>query len=321
MLHQPAETGEQLSAVESPHERLRPLLRHWQVRGRDYWLGAFPWLMGIVNATPDSFSDGGQWFAPEAAVAHALQLAEDGAEVLDIGGESTRPGSTPVSPEEELRRVIPVIEGLRGQTDRMISIDTTKAVVAKAALAAGADIVNDVSGCRFDPEMPAVCAASDAGVIVMHMRGTPQTMQTNPTYDNVVAEVLAHLEESASRLIQAGVARERILFDPGIGFGKTPEHNIDLLANVAALRGTGRPVLIGHSRKQFLKRLLGRPVEERLFGTLGVAVAVAQQRADLIRVHDVGPTRDTLLAWRAVIERMPPGSESPRQNTSEGAGR
>ena len=136
-----------------------------------------------------------------------------------------------------------------------------------------------------------------------------------------MAEVLAHLEESASRLIQAGVARERILFDPGIGFGKTPEHNIDLLANVAALRGTGRPVLIGHSRKQFLKRLLGRPVEERLFGTLGVAVAVAQQQADLIRVHDVGPTRDTLLAWRAVIERMPPGSDTLAQNTSEGADR
>lgn len=281
--------------------------RLWCVRGREYRLGLFPWLMGIVNATPDSFSDGGQFFSPAAAVDHALKLAADGADVLDVGGESTRPGSTPVDAREELRRVIPVIESLRSQTDRLISIDTMKAAVAREALAAGADIVNDVTGCRFDPLMAAVCAETDAGVIVMHMQGTPQTMQANPTYADVVREVLAHLEECAARLVDVGVDRERILFDPGIGFGKNPEHNVELLANVGSLRATGRPVLIGHSRKQFLKRLLGRPVEERLCGTLGVAIAVAQQRADMIRVHDVRETRDTLVAWQAVSSRVSGG--------------
>lgn len=280
------------------------LERRWLIRGKEYRLGLFPWLMGIVNATPDSFSDGGQFFVPSAAVAHALQLAADGAEVLDIGGESTRPGSQPVAEREELRRVIPVIESLRDQTDRLISIDTTKAKVAREAIAAGADIVNDVSGCRFDPNMPAVCAASDVGIVVMHMQGSPQTMQANPAYGDVVREVLDELESATARLIAEGCDRERILFDPGIGFGKTPEHNIELLSNVARLRASGRPVLIGHSRKQFLKRLLGRPVEERLCGTLGVAVALAQQHADMIRVHDVRETRDTLIAWQAVSSRI-----------------
>lgn len=280
------------------------LERRWLIRGKEYRLGLFPWLMGIVNATPDSFSDGGQFFVPSAAVAHALQLAADGAEVLDIGGESTRPGSQPVAEREELRRVIPVIESLRDQTDRLISIDTTKAKVAREAIAAGADIVNDVSGCRFDPNMPAVCAASDVGIVVMHMQGSPQTMQANPAYGEVVREVLDELESATARLIAAGCDRERILFDPGIGFGKTPDHNIELLSNVARLRASGRPVLIGHSRKQFLRRLLGRPVEERLCGTLGVAVALAQQHADMIRVHDVRETRDTLIAWQAVSSRI-----------------
>jgi dihydropteroate synthase len=290
--------------VNQGQESVEEWERSWSIRGRAYRLGLFPWLMGIVNATPDSFSDGGQFFVAKAAVDWALKLAADGADVLDIGGESTRPGSEPVDAREELRRVIPVIEGLRDQTDRLISIDTTKAVVAREAIAAGADIVNDVSGCRFDTQMPAVCAESNVGVIVMHMLGTPQTMQKNPEYGDVVREVITHLEECANRLIEAGCDRERILFDPGIGFGKTPEHNVELLANVGALRATGRPVLIGHSRKQFLKKLLGRPVEERLCGTLGVAIAVAQQRADMIRVHDVRETRDTLIAWHAVSSRI-----------------
>lgn len=291
-------------AVSQGLECSEDLERRWLIRGKEYRLGLFPWLMGIVNATPDSFSDGGQFFVPSAAVAHALQLAADGAEVLDIGGESTRPGSQPVAEREELRRVIPVIESLRDQTDRLISIDTTKAKVAREAIAAGADIVNDVSGCRFDPNMPAVCAASDVGIVVMHMQGSPQTMQANPAYGDVVREVLDELESATARLIAEGCDRERILFDPGIGFGKTPEHNIELLSNVARLRASGRPVLIGHSRKQFLKRLLGRPVEERLCGTLGVAVALAQQHADMIRVHDVRETRDTLIAWQAVSSRI-----------------
>jgi dihydropteroate synthase len=286
---------------------LDEITRSWTVRGRVLSLGRFPLLMGIVNATPDSFSDGGSFTNTNAAVDHALQLAEDGADILDIGGESTRPGADPVPADEELRRVVPIIEQLRTRTDRWISIDTMKAEVARAALAAGADIVNDVSGGSFDPDMPAICAGSDAGFVCMHMRGTPRTMRDLATYDDVLVDIVRELEGHTARLVAAGVSRDRILWDPGIGFAKTAEQNLRLLSNVAALRASGRPVLIGHSRKRFLKTLLGRDVEERLCGTLGVAIAVAAQHADVIRVHDVRETRDTLVAWRAVMDgRVPP---------------
>ena len=258
--------------------------------------------MGIVNVTPDSFSDGGSFLERHAAVDHALKLAEDGADILDIGGESTRPGAEPVSRAEELRRVVDVVAEVRRNTDRLISIDTTKAEVARQALAAGADIVNDISGLTFEPEIVDVCAGSDCGVICMHIVGNPQTMQADPHYENVVDDVCRFLSGRLAVLEEAGIVRERVVTDPGIGFGKTAQHNVDLLSDIAGLRSLGRPVLIGHSRKRFLAKVLGRPVEERMFGTIGVAIAVAAQGADIIRVHDVRETRDALLAWHAIAK-------------------
>lgn len=272
----------------------------WRCRDRDVSFGELPLLMGIVNVTPDSFSDGGLWLDPAKAVEHALQLVEDGADILDVGGESTRPGSEAVSLEEELRRVVPVVEQLRARTERLISVDTQKAEVARQALAVGADIINDVSGCAADPQMIPICAASDCGVMIMHMQGTPQTMQLNPHYEDVVREVREELGSGMAKLEAAGIDRCRVVVDPGIGFGKTAQHNVDLLTNIAELRTLERPVLIGHSRKRFLSKVLGRPLEERLAGTLGVSIAVTSLGADIVRVHDVRETRDALLAWQAI---------------------
>lgn len=269
--------------------------------GRESWapLG-LPRLMGIVNVTPDSFSDGGRYLEVEAAIEQGLRLESDGAAILDVGGESTRPGATPVSAAEELRRVIPVIQGLVEKTRIPLSIDTMKASVAREALQAGVRVVNDVSGLLADPLMEEVCAASDCGVIVMHMQGTPQTMQEAPCYHNVVRDVRCFFEQRLEQLMSRGIAAERIMFDPGIGFGKTAEHNLDLLSHLQELRVNDRPLLIGHSRKRFLKRLLGREVDERSSGTLGVALALAEQNVDLIRIHDVGSVRDALVAWSTV---------------------
>jgi dihydropteroate synthase len=257
--------------------------------------------MGIVNTTPDSFSDGGRFVDPVHGLEHALRLVDEGARIIDIGGESTRPGAAPVSLGEELARTIPLVEQLARAAPVLISIDTTKSQVARTALAAGAHIVNDISGLTFDAEMPQVCAAAGAGVICMHIRGTPATMQDDPRYDDVVAEVCQFLEYRIAELARLGITREQLVIDPGIGFGKTAEHNLSLLANVARLQAPGRPVCIGHSRKRFLNKLLGRPVDERLFGTVGVSVAVALQGAEIIRVHDVAATRDAILACQAVL--------------------
>ncbi|MBX3438905.1 MAG: dihydropteroate synthase [Planctomycetaceae bacterium] len=256
--------------------------------------------MGILNVTPDSFSDGGRYLDVSAAVERGLALVEEGADILDVGGESTRPGAETVSETEELRRVAPVIERLAASTGTPISIDTTKAAVAREALAAGATIINDISALTFDPAMTDVCAASDCGIILMHMQGTPQTMQDAPSYENVVAEIVAYLDERIASLGQSGIARERIVVDPGIGFGKTAQHNLEILSHIAAFHALGRPVLIGHSRKRFLARLLGREIDERTNGTIGVAIAVAQQGAEIIRVHDVAAVKDALTAWWAV---------------------
>ena len=262
-----------------------------------------PRLMGIVNVTPDSFSDGGRHGTVESAVAHARRLAADGAAMLDVGGESTRPGSSPVSEAEELARVVPVITRLCRETDVPVSIDTTKAAVAAAALDAGACVVNDVSGLRWDAAMPGLCAGRGCGVVAMHTRGRPAEMQaglTEESYGDVVAEVRAHLADRLAALTDAGIAEDAVLLDPGVGFGKTAAHNLALLRGVPALRSLGRPVLIGHSRKRFLKALLGREVEERTAGTVGVSVALAGLGADWLRVHDVGAVRDALAAWAAV---------------------
>ena len=288
--------------------------RSWSFGPHRWESRAVPRIFGIVNVTPDSFSDGGAFLDPARAVEHALKLAADGADILDVGGESTRPGSDAVSETDELRRVIPVLERLAGQTAVPLSIDTNKAAVAREALRAGASIVNDISGLTFDPGMIDVCRDSDCGVVVMHIQGTPKTMQTDPRYGDVVAEVAGHLDGRVTDLAAAGIDPERVLLDPGIGFGKTPRHNLDLLAHLAQLQRGGRPVLIGHSRKRFIAKIVGHPLDEREAGTLGISLAAAQLGADYLRVHDVRQTRDALTAWSAVIHGPPAtfDEKSPR---------
>jgi dihydropteroate synthase len=275
-------------------------IRVWRFAGKDYLPADAPRIMGIVNVTPDSFSDGGRFFEIDRAVDRARELLDAGADFLDVGGESTRPGAAPVPEEEECRRVIPIIVRLAAATDVPISIDTTKSAVAREALAAGAQIVNDISALTFDPHMVDVCAGSACGVIVMHMRGTPQTMQDDPQYANVVNEIVAYLNGRLDALAKRGIERERIVVDPGVGFGKTAAHNVEILSRIAELHALGRPVLIGHSRKQFLGKLLGRKIDERTSGTIGVAIALAQQRTDILRVHDVAAVKDALTAWRTI---------------------
>jgi dihydropteroate synthase len=257
-------------------------------------------LMGVVNVTPDSFSDGGLYLDPEAAIAHGRELAAAGGEILDVGGESTRPGAEAVSEEEELRRVVPVIRGLR-DFDCEISIDTAKVGVAKAALDAGAAIVNDVTALRGDPEMAALCAERSAIVILMHMLGDPRTMQDDPHYEDVVAEVKAFLAERREAAVAAGIAEERIWLDPGIGFGKTAEHNMELLRRLAELRELGRPLVIGTSRKSFIGRLDGSAAGERLGGTIASSVLAAAEGAEVLRVHDVAEMRQALTVATAIL--------------------
>ena len=273
----------------------------WTLKTRDLTPTGRPLLMGILNVTPDSFSDGGQFPLVENAIARALQMEADGADIIDIGGESTRPGAEPVMLEEELRRTIPVIRELATRVRTPISIDTTKAEVARQALEAGAEIVNDISGLTFDPEMLEVCRLHDAGICLMHIQGTPQTMQQNPTYVDVVQEVIDFLQQQVDRCLMAGILPERMCVDPGIGFGKTAEHNLQLLKSVSRLqRDLQRPVLIGHSRKRFLSKILGRSVDERESGTIGVSIALAEQGVDILRIHDVRSVRDAIVAWDTV---------------------
>jgi dihydropteroate synthase len=265
-----------------------------------------PWgertlIMGVVNVTPDSFSDGGLFFDSPAAIAQGLKLLAEGADILDIGGESTRPGSEPITAEEEMRRVIPVIQGILADAPQaVISIDTYRAEVAEAALKAGAQIINDVTALRGDAGMAALAASSGAGLILMHMQGEPKTMQAHPTYDDVVAEVGGFLLAQAQAAEAAGVARERIVIDPGIGFGKTLEHNLSLIRGLPKLRQFGYPVLLGASRKSMLGFITGKPTGERLWASIGVHVAGAMLGADLIRVHDVEPVRDAILMADAI---------------------
>jgi dihydropteroate synthase len=264
--------------------------------GRALVWGARTYLMGVVNVTPDSFSDGGRYATVKAAAAQGEALAKAGADLLDIGGESTRPGAEPVPIQVELERVLPVLEALRARTDVPLSIDTRKAAVARRALGAGASMVNDVSGLGHDPQMAGVVAEAGAALCLMHMQGTPQTMQADPHYDDVVAEVLEALVVSIDRAVAAGVPRSRLWVDPGIGFGKTTGHNLFLLRHLAEFRVLGAPVLVGTSRKRFLGALAGgRPPEQRLPGTLASVAAVAVlQGADVVRVHDVAEAKDAL---------------------------
>jgi dihydropteroate synthase len=272
----------------------------WQLQTRTLHFGERPLVMGILNVTPDSFSDGGKFLDHGAAVAQGLKLLHEGADILDIGGESTRPYSAPVPAEEELRRVGPVIGALRSERpDAVLSIDTSKASVAEACLAAGAEIINDVTGFDGDPRMIQVALAHDAAVCAMHMRGTPQTMQDNPQYADVVQEVCNYLQSRRDRLIAAGIDRRRICLDPGIGFGKTHEHNIELMANCWRLHALGCPLLVGHSRKGFLGKLIGDKDGDRTAATLGGSLALAVQGVQILRVHDVRATRESLSAFVA----------------------
>jgi dihydropteroate synthase len=256
--------------------------------------------MGIVNVTPDSFSDAGRFLDPERAIAHARELVAGGADLLDIGGESTRPGARGVSADEELARVAPVLAGL-DDVNVPISIDTSKAHVAEVALDAGARIVNDVTALRSDPAMAGLCAARDCFVVLMHMRGTPRTMQDNPTYADVVEDVKAFLAQRIEFVIGEGVAEERIWVDPGIGFGKTVRHNLELLNRLRELRELGRPIVIGTSRKRFIGTITGREVDDRLGGTIATNVLAMQAGADVLRVHDVREVRDAMVVAEAVL--------------------
>lgn len=276
--------------------------RLWSFPGFDRELGERPLFMGIVNATPDSFSDGGKYLAADLAVEQGLRLVAEGADILDIGGESTRPGAEPVPLDEELRRVIPVVERLVSQISVPLSIDTYKSEVARQVLQSGAKIVNDISGLAFDPQMISVCRDQPCGVICMHIQGNPQTMQNAPHYDDVVEDLFLHFQRRLIELEQSGLPQERIVIDPGIGFGKTAEHNLEILANIARFHQLNRPVLIGHSRKRFLQKVLGQKLDERSFGTVGVSIALAQQSVDILRVHDVAASRDAITAWRAITE-------------------
>ena len=258
-----------------------------------------PKLMGVVNVTPDSFSDGGLYLDAEAAIRHGEELVGDGAVILDVGGESTRPGAEPVDQAEELRRVAPVVAGLAGKAT--VSIDTSKAAVAEAAIETGAEIVNDVTALRGDPEMAALCAERGVGVVLMHMPGSPRTMQDDPRYGDVVDDVRAFLGERTEAAVAAGIDEERIWVDPGIGFGKTLKHNLELLRRLGELRELGRPLVIGASRKSFIGRVDGSEVEDRIGGSIASSVLAAAEGADVLRIHDVAEMAQALRVAEAIL--------------------
>jgi dihydropteroate synthase len=263
-----------------------------------------PLLMGIVNVTPDSFFDGGRFLDREAAVAHAVRLVEEGADLLDVGAESTRPGAVPIDEAEERRRLIPVVSAVAKVVSTPISVDTSKAVVARAAIDAGATIVNDVTALRHDPEMVELVAQTGAGVVLMHMQGNPRTMQQAPTYQDVVEDVAAFLAQRAQYAMERGVAQRQIIVDPGIGFGKVLVHNLDLLARLRTFTRLGFPLLVGVSRKSFIGRLVDQPVQDRVWGTAAAVALAVEQGAQILRVHDVGAMRDVVKVAAAITRRM-----------------
>lgn len=282
---------------------------NWNINGRSIDLTTRGMIMGILNTTPDSFSDGGAHATRELALQHAAQMIEEGAEIIDIGGESTRPGAPKVETEEEIHRVIPVIEALRNRWDGLISIDTSKAAVAQAALLAGANIINDVSGIRHDPAMLDVCRESDCGIIIMHMLGNPRTMQINPQYDDVVTAVREFFEERYQTLTQAGISADRLCFDPGIGFGKSAAHNWTLMENLHGLGIHQRPILLGVSKKSLIaKRTGSSEIEARSWPTIALTAYGREQGIMLHRVHEVKGNHDALRMCEAIIS--PPTKES-----------
>ena len=262
-------------------------------------------IMGVLNVTPDSFSDGGRYVDPDAAVAHALSMVEQGADVLDIGAESSQPGAVPIDEEEERRRLISVVRAVCRRTTVPVSVDTTKASIAQEALDVGAALINDISALRFDARMGDVVAKSGAGLILMHMQGTPQTMQRAAQYTEVVEEVRQFLKARLEAAREAGIQTERILLDPGIGFGKNCQHNVVLLDRLDAFHTLGRPLVIGVSRKAFIGKILGRPVGERLMGTAGAVAVAVMKGARMVRVHDVAPIRDVVKMVEAIHNHQP----------------
>ena len=277
----------------------------WKVRGQSLDLTHRALLMGIVNVTPDSFSDGGSFLDPLAACKQGLKLVEEGADILDIGGESTRPGSHSVPLEEEIQRVIPVIEKLRRETKALISIDTNKAAVAQAAMDAGADIINDITGLRGDENMPRVVSQSGAGVIIMHMKGTPRTMQDAPAYQDIMSEIGDFFRQSVALALSSGIDPMSIALDPGIGFGKTPEHNRQLLAGIGSFAKIGHPILVGASRKSFLGWLAGSTaMEDRFWPGVATTSLCRERGAKIFRVHDVKPHHDALRMTEAILNHV-----------------
>ena len=294
------------SSSRSLADRYPNRATEWRLRTRTITFGRRPRIMGIVNVTPDSFSDGGKFIEVDSAVEHAMQLVEDGADILDIGGESTRPYSDPVSEEQELHRVIPVIARLKeqlGEGDAVVSIDTSKAAVAREAVAAGAEIINDVTGLEGDPEMLDAAVDLSPGVCAMHMQGTPQTMQDQPAYGDVTAEILDYLNDRRDSLLSAGLRAEQICLDPGIGFGKTHQHNLTLMNDCGAYHELGCPVLVGHSRKGFIGKLLANSrrdaAADRTAATVGATMVLAQRGIQIVRVHDVAAVHDALVLFEA----------------------
>ncbi len=274
----------------------------WQHRRGAADLSRHGLIMGVLNVTPDSFSDGGSYFDPAAALNHARELIADGADIIDVGGESTRPGSDPVSVEEEIRRVCPVIRAVRAESDVLISIDTSKALVAEEAVKAGADIINDVTGLTGDPAMPEVATRSGAGIVLMHMQGEPRTMQVAPHYEDVVAEVREFLRQRISLALSYGMVAERLAIDPGIGFGKTQEHNLALLRETGRFAELDRPVLIGVSRKSFLGRITGSTaMEDRAWPAVAVTSFCREAGAHIFRVHEPKPHREALRMTEAIL--------------------
>ena len=271
----------------------------WDIGKRKLSFENSPSVMGILNVTPDSFSDGGKHLRTADAVSAALKMEDHGAAIVDIGGESTRPYSDPVSADEEKRRVLPVIEALQGRISIPISIDTSKATVAESAIDAGAEIINDVTGLESDPAMPMVATQNQVGVCVMHMQGTPQNMQDNPHYQNVVEEIHSYLLARLESCIRMGIPKERVCLDPGVGFGKTHDHNLELIRSANRFTEAGCPVLIGHSRKGFIGKMIGNKDADRTAGTLGISLALASKGIHILRVHDVRQTVHALSLYKA----------------------
>jgi len=277
-----------------------------QVNGQDFTLGQQTWIMGILNVTPDSFSDGNLYFERDKAVKHGLDLVKEGADILDVGGESSRPGSDPILVEEELRRILPVISELRENTDTILSVDTTKAEVARRALDAGANIINDISSFQFDPDMLPLAAERKTSVILMHMKGNPKTMQDNPSYENLLAEVKSFFQERIDIAVSTGIKREKIIIDPGIGFGKKFRDNLNLIRNLRYFEELERPLLVGLSRKSFIGKIVDQPSQDRLEGSLSAAVLSVSHGAHMLRVHDVAATKKAILVAEAILNEKEP---------------